>query len=431
MAENRLSNSEVKKIAKQLPVGRVKAHSDGGGLFLHVSRSKVEGQENAAPTASWVYRFVSPLTGKVRDIGLGQYPSVSLDLARERRNQHRDLKVRGQDPVEVRKAQRAAKRALLDSAVTFKFCADKYIAERQDDWREDWAREQEDKLSNHVYPKWGKTALVADIDRDKVVDVLEPLWRTKNATAKKLRGLLESILDWADAHKHREGANPARWEGGLKARLGGNLKGKKASKVRHHSSLPHKELPAFMRRLVKDGTLGALAMRFTILTGVRTNEALGAQWDEIDWNEKTWTVPAERMKARTKHVVPLSPAVIDLLREQRAKTKSPFVFPSPLTDKQPLSNMAMLQTLKRMERTDITVHGFRATLSMWAYDTKIKEYPAEVIEACLAHTVREETVRAYRRDVSFFDDRRGLMEAWGEYCVRSAEIIPMHGKRGA
>jgi len=217
------------------------------------------------------------------------------------------------------------------------------------------------------------------------------------------------VLDYAKARGWRSGENPARWRGHLDALL--PSRGKIKS-VEHHSALPYTEIGAFMADLRKQPGVSARGLEFAILSAARTGEIIGARWDEIDLANKVWTIPADRMKAHKEHRVPLSAQAIALLEDMKTIRSSDWVFPGG-REKKPLSNMALLTLLKRMDRGDLTTHGFRSTFRDWA--AEMTAFPNEVVEMALAHTVSDKVEAAYRRG-DLFDKRRKLAEAWARYC---------------
>lgn len=240
-----------------------------------------------------------------------------------------------------------------------------------------------------------------------IMKCLDPIWREKSETASRLRGRIENILDWATAHGYRQGKNPARWRGHLDKLLPARSK---VRKVEHHPALPYLEIPKFMPLLrALDGT-SARALEFTILTGCRTSEVLNARWDEIDTRRRLWIVPAERMKSGKEHPVPLSIRAMEIVKQMH-KRGSLWVFEGR-KDK-PLSSMALLMTLRRLNRSDLTVHGFRSTLRDWAAEKT--EYPQEVAEMALAHTVGDKVEAAYRRG-DLLEKRYQFMQDWASYC---------------
>ncbi len=243
--------------------------------------------------------------------------------------------------------------------------------------------------------------------------VIEPIWGEKTETATRVRGRIESVLDWAATRGYRQGDNPARWRGHLQNLL---PKRSKVQRVEHHAALPFAEIAEFVAELRRQGGTSPLALEFTILTAARTGEVIGATWDEIDLAEQTWTVPPERMKGGREHRVPLCDRAVEILEGFKVLGDR-NVFPGGKRGK-PLSNMAMLELLKRMGRPDLTVHGFRSTFRDWAAETT--HFPNEMVEMALAHIIENRVEAAYRRG-DLFQKRRELMVTWSAYCQRSLE----------
>jgi len=384
-------------------------YSDGGGLNLRVS----------SPTArSWVFRYM--LAGKAREMGLGSYPEVSLADAREAALAARKLKTLGKDPIAEREAARAAERAEAARAVTFQYCAKAYISARKPSWRNEkhgnqWAA----TLNTYAMPLIGDLPVQA-VDVAMVHRILEPIWSRKPETASRLRGRIEAVLDWAATRGYRSGENPARWKGHIENLFPAHSK---LRTVKHHAALPYAEINAFVASLRLDEGVAAVALEFAILTAARTGEILGAVWDEIDFANTVWTVSADRMKGGREHRVPLSAPAMAILKSQHKSTNGRgFIFPGSKEGK-PLSNMAMLQTLRRMQRDDLTVHGFRSTFRDWAAERT--GYPREVAEAALAHSIEDKVEAAYRRS-DLFDKRRKLMNSWADFCgvvAKDAKVV--------
>ncbi len=242
---------------------------------------------------------------------------------------------------------------------------------------------------------------------------IEPLWTTKTETASRLRGRIESVLDWATVRGYRGGDNPARWRGHLDKLL---PRPSLVTRVKHHAALPYTGVGKFMQQLRADAGVASRALEFTILTAARTNEVIQAEWSEFDLDLGTWVVPAERMKAKREHRVPLSDAAFAALKEVEGHSDR-YVFPGHKRGSH-LSNIAMLQVLKRLGRKDITVHGFRSTFRDWCAETT--NYPADVAEMALAHTLQDKTEAAYRRG-DLFEKRARLMADWARYCSKPAQ----------
>jgi len=389
-----------------LKVGRLNKlglYNDGGGLYLRVTP---EGTKN------WVFRYM--LAGRPRWMGLGPLHTIGLSEARIRASEYRKQRLDGVDPIESRKAARQQSRLEAARAITFKDCAAKFIEDRKAGWHNAKHAEQwRATLATYAEPELGSLS-VQSIDAALVMRVLRPIWDKKPETASRLRGRIEAVLDWAKVHGYRAGDNPARWRGHLDKLLPARAR---VRKINHHAALPYAEISAFMKTLASQEGVAARALEFAILTAARTGEALGAQWREIDLGAKVWTISADRMKAGKEHRVPLGPRAIEIvesMKKSASKDAQPtdFVFPGQRRGK-PLSNMAFLMLLRRMERHDLTAHGFRSTFRDWAAERT--SYPNEVCEAALAHTIGNKVEAAYRRG-DLFDRRRRLMNDWEASC---------------
>lgn len=355
---------------------------------------------------TWILRMV--IGGRRRDMGLGGYPAVALANAREAARVARNKVKEGVDPVDEARAARSALRAKQAAALTFEQCAAKYIKAQAAGWRNPkHAQQWTNTLTTYAYPILGGL-LVRDVEVSHVLAVLEPIWTSKTETASRLRGRIESVLDWATARGYRQGLNPARWRGHLDNLLASPSK---VARVEHHDALPVVEAPAFMVKLRRAAGMGARALEFAILTAARSGEVRGATWDEIDLGAAVWTVPAERMKAGREHRVPLSAPALDLLRALPRISGCPLVFPSSRNG--PLSDMTLTATLRRMN-VDAVPHGFRSTFRDWAAERT--NYPAEVAEMALAHAIGDKVEAAYRRG-DLFDKRRRMMDDWAAFLA--------------
>ena len=383
-------------------------YGDGGGLYLRVTE---DGAKN------WVFRFM--LNGRPRWMGMGPLHTVSLAEARKRAGEHRLRRHDGIDPIEARRAERRKAQLEAAKAIMFKQCAESYIKSHRAGWRNGkHAAQWEATLATYAEPVIGNLSVQA-IDTALVYKVLEPIWTKKPETASRVRGRIEAVLDWATAREYRQGENPARWRGHLDKLL--PARGK-VRKVEHHAALPYAELPGFLIALREQEGIAARALEFTALTAARTGETIFARWSELNLLDKTWTVPAERMKARREHRVPLSARALAILEEMQAHRHGDdrFVFPGGKAGK-PLSNMAFLMLLRRMKRDDLTAHGFRATFKTWASERT--SFQNEIVEAALAHVVGSKVEQAYRRG-DMFEKRRRLMSSWAQFCFSSAAREP-------
>ena len=373
-------------------------HHDGLGLYF---------QHTPAGNKSWIFRFM--IDGKARAAGLGPLHTVSLKQARIKARGMRNLLLERIDPLAEKQRARSVARLDAARAVTFKDAAERYIEAHRAGWRsakhaDQWTA----SLKAYAYPIIGKLP-VAEVDTALMMRILEPIWKTKTETASRVRGRCEAVLDWATARGFRTGVNPATWRGHLDKLL---PKKTKVAPVRHHPAMPYAEVPSFMAELRKDHDgLSSLALQLTILTALRTKEAIGAQWREFDYERCVWTVPDVRMKGGRTHRVPLSQSATALVKRVPRIAGSPYLFPG-MRQNQYLSNAAMHELLKGI-RPGLTVHGFRSSFRDWvAAETN---YAGEVAEAALAHVLGDKTEAAYLRSDTL-EKRRALMEDWGRYC---------------
>lgn len=398
-----------------------KWHSDGAGLYLRVTK---DGNK------SWVFIFPNPDRTKKspKEMGLGSYPAVSLESARTLASQARQDLRNGIDPIEKKKVARQAAAKARSKTMTFDQCADAYIESNRAGWKnEKHAQQWENTLKTYASPIIGKLP-IADIDTGLVLKVLEPIWTAKPETASRLRGRLEAVLGWATVRGYRQGDNPAAWRNHLDKVLPARSA---IAKVEHHPALPYVEIGGFIETLRTQAGVASRALEFAILTAARSGEVIGATWQEFDLDKGTWTIPAERMKAKKEHYIPLSSRALEIVNE---------LLPLKTQDGDPVfkgkggkafSNMAMLAVLKRMKRADMTAHGFRSTFRDWAGETTA--YPREVIEHALAHQLKDKAEAAYARG-TLFDKRRKLMDAWAAYCntvATDATVTPINGKTAA
>lgn len=372
---------------------------------------------------SWALRYM--LRGVRREFGLGSCKDFTLAEATARAKEARDLIGRGIDPVIERQASISEQAAAAASAVTFKQAAEAFIKAKSAEWSNaKHASQWSNTLETYAYPFIEKIH-VQDVTLSHIVRILDPIWLTKTETATRVRGRIESVLDWATVHGHRKGDNPARWRGHLDKIL---AKPSKVTDVAHHAALPYAEAGAFMDELRRQAGSGAKALEFAILTAARSGEVRGATWAEIDLDASLWVIPAERMKAGKEHRVPLSVEAIRLLESLPKSDKTPLVFAS--TKGTMLSDMTVTAVLRRMGRK-VTAHGFRSTFRDWAGETTA--YPREVIEHALAHQLKDKAEAAYARG-TLFDKRKKLMRDWGRFCGQAqedAKVIPMKGKVAA
>ena len=407
MGTRQLNRLSAKTVAFKKQAG---LYCDGGGLYLQVT-----------PTGSktWIFRYRSPLTQKLRDMGLGPIHSVGLPEARQRAAAKRALIQSGADPIEAREEENRRKAVEAAKAISFSQCAAAYIESHQAGWRNAKHADQwTNTINTYAEPIIGPLP-VQDVDTGLVLRILEPIWSSKSETASRVRGRIESILDWAKARSYRSGENPARWKGHLNQLLPALAK---KERVTHHAAMPFAEVGAFVSRLRELSSVTARCLEFTILTAVRTNEAINAKPEEFDLTNATWTIPASRMKAKKEHRVPLSSRAEAIVREM-LNLNGEFLFPGARQGK-PISNMAMLNLRERM-RLDVTVHGFRSSFRDWAAERTA--FPHEVCEMALAHTISNAAEAAYRRG-DLLEKRQKLMQAWSDFLTSprlEGSVIPM------
>jgi integrase len=403
--------------AKIRTLSAVGLHADGLGLYLQI---------RPGGTRSWIFRF--RLNGRTRDMGLGALVNTSLVQARTKASAARALRDAGIDPIdEANAAATAPAGSSAPQSLTFEQAAEAYMADKLKRLRSDVHRHQwRQTLATYCYPTMGNVP-VAEIETTHVLAVLKPIWETKCETASRLRGRIERILARATVEGHRNGANPATWRGHLQEALPARSE---VQPVVHHPAMEFGDLPAFMAELSQRTEVGAVALRFLILTAARTGEVTGAQWSEIDWAEKTWTVPAVRAKTGRDHVVPLSTGALAALHEMEPlrDLSDGIVFPG--RSGKGLSQMTLLALLQRRMNRDVTVHGFRSAFRDWAGDEG--DVPRELAEASLAHVVKDATERAYRRKTAV-ERRRKVMQAWCDFCLppqcEAGSVVDMHTVR--
>lgn len=374
----------MKLSARKVETAGVGRHGDGRGLFLYVKPTLAR---------SWVLRY--QMQGRRHDLGLGAYPDVTLAMARQKATDARRLILEGDDPIAKRRQAQPK---------TFKDAALELIESKRSGWKNaKHAAQWTSTLEAYVFPTLGPMQ-VTKIATADVVGALKPIWSQKPETANRVRQRIEAVLDYASALGIREGDNPARWRGHLDNLL---PKPTKVRAVQHHPALPHVDIPDFMDALSTRKGVSARALTFTILTAARSGETRGMTWAEVDLDNGVWTIPAQRMKAAKEHRVPLTQTAIAQLGPRGPDTD--LVFGSETKPGKPISDMSMTALLRRMAYNNITVHGFRSTFRDWAGETT--SFPREVIEAALAHGIKDKAEAAYARS-DLFDKRRLLMKAW-------------------
>jgi len=363
-------------------------HGDGGNLFLKL---------DVGGSKSWIFRHETG--GKVRKYGLGPIHTISLAEARERAQAIRKQLLDGVDP-----------RAAAAKTISFDAACERYIASHKAGWKNaKHVAQWTSTLRTHAAPVIGKLPVSA-ITTGLIMRVLEPIWSSRHATAHRLRGRIESVLDWAKAHGYREGENPAVWKGNLDHLLPASVA---AARTVHHPAMSIDEIAAFVDELRERDDLPARALVLLIMTAARTSEVLGAQWSEFDLASRLWTVPAERMKAGREHRVPLSDPAIAVV--EGLPRSGDLVFPGAKRGR-PLGPSTFRTLLRDMGRDDVTVHGFRSCFRDWISERT--SFATEVAEMALAHAVGSKVESAYRRG-DLLDRRRELMAAWAAFCDRA------------
>lgn len=403
-----LSALEVARIAKP------GLHFVGGvaGLAMQVQPSGAR---------SWALRL--SVAGKRREMGLGGFPDVTLADARRRAREEREKVDKGLDPIAERKAAASRLRAEQARSFTFQSAALTYINTHESGWRNAKHAEQWRNTLASTYPTIGPLQ-VRDVGLPEVLSVLQPIWKTKTETASRLRGRIESVLDWATARGYRDGANPARWKGHLDHLLPAPGK---ITKTGHHRAIAVADIGTFMTSLRAQDGVGARALEFVILTAARSGEVRGATWSEIDLEDAMWRVPGDRMKAGKEHRVPLSDPALVLLRGLPRSAGTDLVFSAPRGGK--LSDMALVAVTRRMAVAAVP-HGFRSTFRDWCAEST--NYPREVAEMALAHAIGDKVEAAYRRG-DLFAKRRQMMGDWATFCAMPrptrGAVIPLHSGR--
>ena len=410
-----MANITAKRLEKLIRDGIPGRTPIGGGIYLTIK---------PGGSASFGYRY--QIKGKRRQIGLGAYCPNTNTLMMARTNAV-DLKAminKGIDPIEhsiqernrALAAEKANKVKDEINQATFDRISLEYIDLKKAEWKNAKHHQQWiNTLTTYAFPVIGKMP-VADIETAHVLAVLKPIWNTKTETATRVRTRLEAVLSYAEAKNWRTGGNPARWRGHLSAILPSPQKLKDR---KHHSALPYGELPQFMSILSNTDGMGARALEMTILTATRTKESLGAKWSEIDLDNRVWTIPKERMKAGVEHRIPLSGQAMKILSQVAEHEMSDYVFPNRNNGK-PMSNAGMSSVLKRLDRTDITVHGFRSTFR--DYVAEKTNTPERTAEAALAHKLKDASEAAYQRG-DLIEKREILMQTWGNYCYPTGEKV--------
>ncbi len=351
----------------------------------------------------WIFRYSQG--GKQQNVSLGPYPRVSIAEARLKAQELRNQIDSGLNPLVERQKKKIQMLGLQPKKVVFSEFAKECIKTKRAEWTNQKHGDQwEYTLKEFAYPIIGNKYL-DEISTEDILAILSPIWVSKTETASRLRGRLEWILASATTRKLRTGTNPALWRGHLQTILPAP---NKVKKVNHHKALPYRQIPSLISTLAGMATVGALALEFTILNASRTGEVIGGLRSEVHGD--IWVIPANRMKAKKEHRVPLSARSLEILAIARAMdTDSEYLFSN---NGKRLSNMAMPMTLRRA-KVDATVHGFRSSFRDWVSEET--NHPSEVAEMALAHAISNKVEAAYRRK-DLLEKRRLLLNAWYEYC---------------
>jgi len=406
----KLTAKRVATLLKE-PPGR---YRDDFGLYLQVT-----GPRNA----SWLFRFQRH--GKEHWLGLGAVHVFGLAEARQRAKQARQQLADNIDPLQAKRAAKAAAKLAEVRKLTFEQAAKLYFKQHEPKWRSaTHARQWLRSLEVFAFPAIG-TADVATIETPDILRVIEPIWTKRTVTADRVRNRIESVLDWCTVRGHRpKGDNPARWSAHLDQVLPSI---KDIAKPVHHAALPYRDLPEFMKKLRGDRSIAAMALQFAIGTAARSSEALDAVWSEVDLDEAVWTIPGTRMKNGKEHRVLLSAPVLDLLRDLPREENNPHLFIGGRAGGS-ISNGTIARLLQRLH-PGITLHGFRSSFSDWAHERTA--FDSHSIEIAMAHSVGTEVAKAYQRG-DLLDKRRELMNAWGRYIsmpvvIAGDNVVPMMG----
>jgi integrase len=384
-------------------------HADGEGLYLQVS-----------PTGSksWVFRYM--LNKRAREMGLGTIGTFSLAEARERARKYRQLLADGIDPIEHRKAEREKNLAAIATRRTFEECAHEYHRLHADGWKNaKHASQWVNTLTAYAFPEFGKKD-ISDVNKADILRALEPIWTEKAETAVRVRQRIRAVLDWAAARDYRRGHDTHIWDQ-LSVSLPAQKKGK------HHAACPYSRIYEALQSIKQSNAGDTIkhAFEFIILTAGRSGEVRGAKWSEIDFENRRWIIPAERMKAAKEHHVPLTPRALAILKAQEGK-HGELIFANDKGTQ--YSDMTFTMALRRLGH-EFTVHGFRSTFRDWAGETTA--FPREVIEHALAHQLKDKAEAAYARG-TLFEKRRQLMEAWATYCAtekKAGDVIGIREKK--
>ena len=393
--KNKLTSLALKKITQP---GR---YSDGNNLYLKVEETG---------SRRWILRL--SINGKRRDMGLGSFSFINLNDARELAHKYNKLAKSGIDPIQERLKEKGL-------SITLKECVYKVYALNKPTWKTELlGRQWINSFEHHVFPIIGHLS-ISQISSADIMNVLTPLWNSKHDTAKKLKQRLRVVFKWCRAQGYFTGDNPVELAEMALPRLKLNKN--------HHKYIPYDQLPDFIRKL-KTSTISRsnkLAIEFAILTAGRTSEILKARWDEIDFNNRLWTIPKDRMKANKEHIVPLSDRSIAILKEsQKYYPNAKYIFPSDINLDKPLSKNTMLFAIQKRMNANATTHGMRTSFKVWA--SEVTNFQNEVSEMALSHSIHNKVEAAYRRG-NLLEKRRLLMQCWSDYLNEAnAEVIKLY-----
>ena len=377
-------------------------YNDGGGLYLMIRKSGLK---------TWVFRYM--IDGRSRDMGLGTVSNLNdIDVARAAADQARSYLKEGRDPLDEKvvkrkeiKTERATFRVFGDILDDFFVSRDRTGYFRTKRTRSRW------HYNLYTHAKGLHGLPIGAIETRDVYSILEPMWLTKTETASRTRLYIEAVLSWAKTMGLRSDPNPAVWRGNLDQLL---TPKERVNPSKNHPSMPWEDIPTFMRKLRGLDWPSASLLEFIILTASRSGEARGALWSEIDLDRDVWEISAERMKMRRPHIVPLTDRLKTILNQQLAFKASDLIFPNLRTGKQ-FSYNAPMSSLKKLEHSDVTTHGFRSSFKTWALEST--NFPTQAIEFALAHETKNTVERAYIRGNKMLDKRREVMAEWDIYCA--------------
>lgn len=391
---NRLTDTRIRAIKKP---GR---YGDGNCLFLIVEPST----DDTKPIGSKHWVLYTTVKGKRVNIALGGYAYTPLAKARQKAREYREIAKSGGDP-------RAEKRKAERGTPTFKEAAEIVHGSRKNSWRNPKHRDQWlSTLQNHAFPIIGDMR-VDQIDRPDILKVLEPIWHEKPEVARRVKQRMSAVFEWANAAGHRDAANPITT---IKRALG-----KQTDTPKNFAAMEYKDVPDFvaMLRAGASGEITRLALEFLIQVACRSSEARKATWNEVDFDNATWTIPADRTKTEEELVVPLTPRCIQILkRAHKLAGNEPLVFPGTRQDR-PLSENTFAKVL-HSAGLNYTAHGFRSSFRTWASDETF--FPREICEKALGHKIGNKVEQAYNRS-ALLERRRQLMTLWSHFVAQNDE----------